>query len=350
MLLPKNIHYVLVSTLCLASLVQVFASRAFAEEPKKATHVVLLLNYTPSGQHAAFAYGIEKGYFSDEGIDLKVIPGKGSPVTVKQVAHDDARFGFGDSIAVAIADSNADADVRMIGTYFGYTQFGLSFIPGGPIRKPTDLKGKRIGMVEGDAPRQLLPIYLKVIGLKSSDVSEVITDAKEKPKLLINGKADAIGDGESSNVLSEGELGRPLGFLKFSQYIHVPGDGLMVNAKYLTGAQDKELNCRMLRATSRAFVEAKKHPDDAGEAVARVFKDLVSTRDPVIHTKGWKRVMALVGSRGLLKNSVSYTYDDGWNEALQMLKERDVIKQVKPLDRYFTNEYASCSSDEGRDH
>ena len=62
--------------------------------------VTLTLNWVPYGEHAPFYYGLQKGFYSAEGIDLKIQPGSGSGNTVKQVAQKQTDFGWADTPAL----------------------------------------------------------------------------------------------------------------------------------------------------------------------------------------------------------------------------------------------------------
>ena len=80
------------------------------------TPVTLLLNFYANNEHAPFAYGVVKGIFAEESIDLTIKEGAGSGATVNAVIADAVRFGFADAGALARAVSK-DAPLKMIGNY-----------------------------------------------------------------------------------------------------------------------------------------------------------------------------------------------------------------------------------------
>ncbi len=57
------------------------------------TKVTLTLNWVPYGEHAPFYYGVKKGFYSAEGIDLTIKSGTGSGNTILQVSQDKTTFG-----------------------------------------------------------------------------------------------------------------------------------------------------------------------------------------------------------------------------------------------------------------
>src|SRR6202012_6027857 len=79
-------------------------SSAHAED-RSPTKAVLLLNWYVYSEHAPFFLGLERGYFSAEGIDLQIQEGRGSVPTVQAAAAGTADFGYADAASVIKAAS-----------------------------------------------------------------------------------------------------------------------------------------------------------------------------------------------------------------------------------------------------
>src|SRR5512145_909346 len=99
-----------IRTLGLILLLAVLSPESSAGQGK--TAATLLLNFYANNEHAPFAYGVVKGIYAEEGIDLAVREGSGSGATINALIGDSARFGFADAGAMARAASK-DAPVRM---------------------------------------------------------------------------------------------------------------------------------------------------------------------------------------------------------------------------------------------
>ena len=65
-------------------------AQAQSKAPEKVT---LMLNWYLYSEHAPFFLGKERGFFSEEGIDLEIQEGRGSAVTAQAVAAKSATFG-----------------------------------------------------------------------------------------------------------------------------------------------------------------------------------------------------------------------------------------------------------------
>jgi NitT/TauT family transport system substrate-binding protein len=71
-----------------------------AAEDKASDKAVLLLNWYVYSEHAPFFLGLERGFFSHEGIELQIQEGRGSVPTVQAVANGTADFGYADVASV----------------------------------------------------------------------------------------------------------------------------------------------------------------------------------------------------------------------------------------------------------
>ena len=70
-----------------------------------ADKVTLRLNWNVYGEHAGFFYGLERGFYKDEGIDLTIGVSQGSGQTVKLIGTKNDPFGYADAATVAFFDA-----------------------------------------------------------------------------------------------------------------------------------------------------------------------------------------------------------------------------------------------------
>ncbi|MDB4895044.1 MAG: sulfonate transporter substrate-binding protein, partial [Firmicutes bacterium] len=160
-----------------------------APAAKKA--VTLMLNWIPYGEHAPFYYGLEKGYFSDEGIDLTIQPGGGSGKTVQAVGGKQVTFGWADGPALINGISNG-IPVKSVGSFLQVGPGSVEFFADKNFKTPADLKGKTIAMTAGDAVSQTFGAFLAANNMTIKDVNVVNIDPTGKLAALQAGKVDAI--------------------------------------------------------------------------------------------------------------------------------------------------------------
>src|SRR5437868_10843278 len=72
-------------------------------EVRAAEKVSIRLNWVPGTEHSFLYLGREKGWFSEAGIDLEIIAGQGSTVSVKTVGAGETPFAIADVATVARA-------------------------------------------------------------------------------------------------------------------------------------------------------------------------------------------------------------------------------------------------------
>jgi ABC-type nitrate/sulfonate/bicarbonate transport system substrate-binding protein len=56
----------------------------------------LILDFVPTGEYAPHYTAVEKGWYRDEGLDVKIVRGQGSADTVKRIAAGQGEVGISD--------------------------------------------------------------------------------------------------------------------------------------------------------------------------------------------------------------------------------------------------------------
>ncbi|MFQ5693975.1 MAG: ABC transporter substrate-binding protein, partial [Nitrospinota bacterium] len=106
------------------------------------------ISFTPGwlfyGRDVGFFASIEGGYYSREGIDPTIVPGRGATDVVSRVAGGVTRFGLSGVGAVVPARARK-VPIRMISMYHDKAVDGVYTLKGSGIERPKDLEGKNIG-------------------------------------------------------------------------------------------------------------------------------------------------------------------------------------------------------------
>lgn len=229
--------------------------------------VTVTLNWVPYGEHAPLYYGVEQGFFEEEGIDLTIQPGNGSGNTVQQVAQNNTDFGWADTPPLANAISSG-MPVRSVGVFLQTGPSSVEFFEDQGFTEPADLVGKTVGGTPGDAMYGTFPAWLELNGVDPGDVTVVNVDAAGKVAALIEGKVDAIqGFHHDQAPTIENQTGEAVDALPFADFgMNLLGTGLVANESMIQ--EDPELVAAMVRATSRSFLEAAENQDAAVTAMA----------------------------------------------------------------------------------
>jgi NitT/TauT family transport system substrate-binding protein len=251
------------ATVAGASLV---ASPALIRSARAADKVQFLLNWYLYGEHAPFFLGKKLGLFDKEGIDLQIMEGRGSGVTLQAVAAKSAVFGYADMSAVVRAGIRG-APVVSTGVLLQKNPQAAMGFAEKNIRTAQDLKGKTVATTPGDALSQVWPAFLKKANLAESDVRLVQGDAQTKLNAVISGQADVLlGYAHDQSMKIKDATGKAVFPVMFADYgVNAVATGVIAHRDTLTASPD--LVRRFMRAATLSAEAAEKNPAGAAEAM-----------------------------------------------------------------------------------
>ena len=188
--------------------------------------VSLRLDWVNSGYHAIWYYGLDKGLFKAEGIDLEVLEGRGSAVTAQTVGNGSVMFGTADTGAVMGLIAQG-LPVKIVGGYLRQSPLAIIFPKKNNWKGWPDMANSRIGYAPGGASALLLPPVLKAVGLEGK-VRLINMEPAAKPASLLEGKVDSIESFDFLQVpVLESQGMEALTFTYASAGINVPGLALI---------------------------------------------------------------------------------------------------------------------------
>jgi ABC-type nitrate/sulfonate/bicarbonate transport system substrate-binding protein len=149
--------------------------------------LVLALGWVPNVEYADLWIGIEKGYFAQQHVPLRVWPGgPNAPQPVVEVAARQAHIGESEWLPLLDAILRGN-DFVIIASIFPVHPAGLLSLPRRPVRSAADLPHGRF-LVQGPAERTTIEAMFKLNHLPSS--YELIP-VGFSPEALLNGAGDA---------------------------------------------------------------------------------------------------------------------------------------------------------------
>jgi NitT/TauT family transport system substrate-binding protein len=149
------------------------AAVALATTPAQAIDV-LVTQYKADPSGAAFAVGLEKGFFKKAGIDITgVISGAGGGTSVRNAIASD--LGYGEvSPGPVITAIQQGQDIRIVNIGSRTLDLSLIVMPNSPIKTIQDLKGKKFGISNPRSLGEMMAVMvLEKAGLKSEDMPRV---------------------------------------------------------------------------------------------------------------------------------------------------------------------------------
>ncbi|WP_398498779.1 ABC transporter substrate-binding protein [Variovorax sp.] len=211
----------------------------------------LMLNWTPTADHAPLYYAKSKGWYSEAGIDLNIEAGKGSAVSAQRVGTGGSELGISD-LPTTIQARGKGADVKALMVIYANSPQGFYWLKSSGIQGPKDFAGRKIGNPPGDAARLMWPAFAKKTGLDPASVSFVNVSPQAKVAALKSKSVDIISDFYNEHDLKVREFGDDLGFQPWrGAGVNVYGNSLIVNGAYL--AKKPEQVKKFVAVTQRAY-------------------------------------------------------------------------------------------------
>ncbi|HEY7245116.1 MAG TPA: ABC transporter substrate-binding protein [Xanthobacteraceae bacterium] len=294
--------------------------------------VALRLDWVFGTEHSGIWVAQEKGFFKDENLDVRILPGEGSSVTVKLVGTGDVEFGYATADQAMLAYSRA-LPVVTTAVILQSSPTAIVFPKSTGIKKLTDLYGKRLGLQLKSAVERQWQAVAKINHIDTSKITQVPADLAIA-QLIIAGRIDAgvaffFNDGIrpiAEGIDMDWILFRDVGLPMYSS-------SLIVNADTIQKKPD--LVARFTRAFVRGWEYAKAHPDEAFALTVKAQPTL----DNKYNKLKLPAVLTLLASPDVQKNGIGHSDRAGWEALQKALTDVDLLKEPVDLDKVFTNKF-----------
>ena len=312
----------------LALLLAATASTAMAADPMN-----LMLNWTPTADHAPIYYAKAKGWYTEAGIDLTIEAGKGSALSAQRVGSGGANLGIAD-LPTAIQAVGKGADLKAIMVIYANSPQGFYWLKSSGINGPKDFIGRKIGNPPGDAARLMWPAFAKKVGIDPAGVNFVNISPPAKVGALKSKSVDIISDFYNEHDLKVKEFGADLGFLPWrSVGVNVYGNSLVANGAY--AAANPERVKKFAAVTQRAYAACVKDFAPCLDALTAS----VSGLSPDNQRDQWERI------KRLMRDDTTTKVALGAFDGARVKADYDLVQSLIGLDKpfepatLFTNDY-----------
>ena len=230
-----------------------FLPSALSQQLRKINFITpfgLLIGFAPTFNAQA------GGHFAREGLEVSMLPGKGSAVAVQQVIAGRALYGRGDPLAAAKAIAEG-APIISFATIEHRSPIVVYSSPAKPIRNARDMAGKTIGIAaKGSASDNILDMMLAMAGMPLDAARrEAVGNSPGGWGLIQQGRIDAhiVSIGTTTTLRESGEK---IFMWNTSDAVAMPGQAYFALRE--TVQKEPDVLLRILRAERASILELKK--------------------------------------------------------------------------------------------
>lgn len=245
-------------TRLVAALVLLLTAAGAAAQTRAARPFTFILDFLPYGEYTPYFTALDRGWYREEGLDVKILRGAGSGDTIKRIAVGQGEAGSADFSALVAARANEDIRVRAIAAYFRRPPHSIFVREGSGINTPRDLQGRTLAITPGNSHQILFPLLAKLAGFPPDSVKWVTMDGAAMGPALIAGRVDGAPFFANHEARLQKQARAQGISLKRISYADAGFDmySLVIFAREEMIEKDPEVLRRFLRATLRGMKHA----------------------------------------------------------------------------------------------
>ncbi len=139
------------------------SSRAAAPELK------FLMDWVAGGKHVGFYVAQEQGFFKKNGLNVKILQGRGSTKSARMIDTKQVAYSYGDLMTASKLISKGGR-IQAVGVVMASQPGGYLFLGRSGIKTPKDLEGKITGDPPTSVGRVLLPVLADKAGFDHTKI------------------------------------------------------------------------------------------------------------------------------------------------------------------------------------
>ena len=289
-----------------------------AQPALAADKLTLILDWFVNPDHAPIIVAQEKGFFTEEGLEVEVVaPADPSdPPKLVAAGQADLAITYQPQLHLQVHEG---LPLKRIGTLIATPLNCLMVKADGPVQQIADLKGKKIGYSVSGVEDALVSAMLKNAGLTLADVEMVNVNWSLSPA-LIAGQVDATIGAYRNFELTQMRLENDQGRCFFVEEQGVPTyDELIFVANPAT--MDADASRRFLHAVERGAQYMVNHPDEAWQLFSATAPDLQDE----LNAAAWKDTLPRFSQSPAALDQGRYARFETF------LKEAGLIDEILPV-------------------
>lgn len=325
------------SSRSLALTVGVLGLLLLAGTAAAATPVNLRLSYLVFGAHAPWFVGLEKGWYREAGLEVKIHPGRGSGEAVKLIGSGKEEFGVADAGAVLPGVARGVPIVTVMAPQQASALVLIATERSG-IKAPQELRGHRMGLYVGSTTAYMTKALLKKFGIGEEELRLISVKPGGETPLLLKNEIEAIV-GVADNEVVMWRIRHPdFRFRTWSMKdlgISLYGHTLITNREF--AARSPAAVRGFVAAGVRAWQYAIANPAEAVRAMVKHASEL----DEKVELAKFRAGLEMRGfdSEDTRRHGFGWQSEEGWRTLHDVYLRERVIERPLDVKTLFTNEF-----------
>lgn len=299
-------------------------------EKKKTEDVSIMLDWYPNAVHSAIYVAQEKGYFKDEGLNVKIeMPADtNDPLKLAAIGKVDLALSYQTQVAMSRAEG---IPVVSVAALVRHPLDTVMFKKETGIKTPKDLEGKNVGYPSTIISEALVKTMVKNDGGDFNKVKMTDVGWDLMPSIATD-KVDAIIGGYINHeyVLLKKE-GYNMEAMKLTDYGVPDNYELVLVAGEKTVAKKKDSIEKFWKAVAKGQEDVKKNPEKGLKVLLDHENDSFPL-DKKVETESLATLLPLMEDEGV---PFGYQDEEKWKDVVEWLYKTGVIKdKINPNDAF----------------
>ncbi|WP_146551419.1 ABC transporter substrate-binding protein [Rummeliibacillus sp. SL167] len=291
------------------------------ENGKKLDHISIMLDWYPNAVHSAFYVAQEKGYFKEEGLNVKIeMPADtNDPLKLAATGKVDLAISYQNQ---TILSKSEGIPIISVAAFVRHSLDELMMKKSSGIHSPKDLEGKNVGYSSSELSEAVIKTMVEADGGDFSKVKMTDVGWDLIPSVATN-RVDAIIGGYINHefVLLNKE-GYDMKSIQNSDYDVPDNYELVLVTGQKTFHQKKDAIKRFWKAVAKGQEEVKKNPKESLQILLDHENDSFPL-DKDVETKSLEILLPRMEDDGL---PFGYQEKKSWGKTENWLFKKGVIK------------------------
>ncbi len=315
--------------LILVALWAAIAASGCKPTPRPTQEITLAMGYIPNVQFAPVYVAVKKGYFAEEGIQVKFDYGWETDI-LKLVGTNELKFAVASGDQVILARSQGLPVVYVMNWYRRYP-ISVTALADSGIRTPQDLVGKTVGIPATYGASYVgWRALLYATGISPESVTLQVIGYAQVPA-LVERQVDAAVCYVMNEPVQLAQAGYAIVDIPVSDYIDLVSNGFITNEQ--TIQKEPNLVQGMVRAALRGLQYTLDHPDEAFEISLEFIPEMKSTDIPLQKAVLYKSVEVWQSDR------LGESSQAAWQASVDFMKAVGLIQEAPAVSALFTNRF-----------